>query len=219
MNSTILCIEGKYAGSPGFVAQLEEKGYQVVSFSTGKDALAELDTLQPKLAVVNAPTMRTTGLRICQSLRERMDGLPIILIATPEKAPAPEDACANAVLVLPFTIRKLNNRIRALLPLQSNRILKAGAIELDLEQHQVRIRRRKTHLTPRLTRLLEVLMRRAGEAIEREELFREVWSTDFTADTRTLDVHISWLRKALGDDPRKPKYLKTLRGVGYRLDV
>ncbi len=219
MKSKILCIEGKYAATPAFASQLEKKGHIVTLVTTGKAALATLPELKPHVVVVNAPSMRTTGLRICQSVRAGIDGLPIILISEEGNAPNMEDVCANAVLELPFTVRKLHNRVQALLPLRSTNILKAGAIQLDLVQHQVRCQKRKTHLTPRLAAILEILMRRAGEVVVREELFRKVWDTDFTDDTRTLDVHISWLRKALEDDPRKPRYLKTLRGVGYRLDV
>jgi DNA-binding response OmpR family regulator len=62
-------------------------------------------------------------------------------------------------------------------------------------------------------------MKHPGEVVKREELFREVWSTEYTEDTRTLDVHISWLRATLEEDPRKPQFLKTIRGLGYRLDV
>jgi DNA-binding response OmpR family regulator len=62
-------------------------------------------------------------------------------------------------------------------------------------------------------------MRHPGEVVDRERLFREAWNTEYTGDTRTLDVHISWLRRAIEDDPRHPRYLKTIRGVGYRLDV
>jgi DNA-binding response OmpR family regulator len=62
-------------------------------------------------------------------------------------------------------------------------------------------------------------MDHSGEALEREQLFREVWKTEYTGDTRTLDVHISWLRQAIEEDPRNPQFLKTIRGVGYRLDV
>jgi DNA-binding response OmpR family regulator len=62
-------------------------------------------------------------------------------------------------------------------------------------------------------------MKHPGEVLERESLFKQVWNTQYTEDTRTLDVHISWLRKALEENPRKPKYLKTVRGVGYRLDT
>ncbi|MBL7161808.1 MAG: response regulator transcription factor [Anaerolineales bacterium] len=219
MKSKILCVEGKYAGTPVFVEQLKAKGYKVSNALTGKDALASLASFRPQVAVVNAPSMRTTGVRICRALRENRRSLPIILIYDEGKELSVDDVAANEVLALPFTVRKLNNRIKSLLPLQSKNCLKAGTIQLDLEQHQVRCQGRKTHLTPRLTHLLAVLMREPGTVVNRDDLFREVWETDFIEDTRTLDVHISWLRKALEKDPRKPKFLKTLRGVGYRLDV
>ena len=74
-------------------------------------------------------------------------------------------------------------------------------------------------LTPRLVELLKALMAQPGEVIDRTVLFSKVWETEYTDDTRTLDVHISWLRQILEDDPRHPRYIKTLRGVGYRLDV
>ncbi|HBX70715.1 MAG TPA: hypothetical protein DEH25_15370 [Chloroflexi bacterium] len=217
IQAKILCLEGKHSSSPTFVSALRKKGYLVEAVSTGKAALEVLDSLIPNVVVVNAASMRTSGIRICQSLRETTDSVPIILISDGENAP--EDAPVNEILMLPFTIRKLENRIKPFLPLESDKILKAGALELDLEHHQFRCDERETRLTPRLSGLLEMLMRRHNEVVTRDELFRKVWETDFTDDTRTLDVHISWLRRAIEEDPRKPKYLKTLRGVGYRLDV
>ena len=74
-------------------------------------------------------------------------------------------------------------------------------------------------LTPRLVRLLQALMEHPGEVFDRGELFRYVWETGYTGDTRTLDVHVSWLRQAVEQDPRHPDYIKTVRGVGYRLDL
>jgi DNA-binding response OmpR family regulator len=219
MRALILFVEGKYSGAPTFSTPLQKKGYQVDTVTTGKDALAFINDTKPQVVVVNAPSMRTTGVRICQSLRDSMDGLPIILISAKKQAPAAEEVAANVVLSLPFTVRKLNNRIKPLLPMQTKDCIKAGDIQLDIERGQLRCRGRKIHLTPRLAHLLAVLMRHAGEVVERNDLFREVWDTDFTEDTRTLDVHISWLRKAIEKDPRNPEHLKTLRGVGYRLDV
>jgi DNA-binding response OmpR family regulator len=122
-------------------------------------------------------------------------------------------------LSLPFTIRKLLNRIVPLLPGEGQKLLKAGPIHLDLERKQVRCQGRESRLTPRLARILEVLIQSPGVVLERERLFREVWNTEYTGDTRTLDVHISWLRQALEEDPRNPQFLKTIRGVGYRLDI
>jgi DNA-binding response OmpR family regulator len=219
MKHKILCVEGKYAGTPIFASQLEIKGYTVRSVTTGKDALSFLASLKPHVAVVNAPSMRTTGIRICQSLRDNKRKLPIVLIGKEGNMLSAEDVAADVVLALPFTVRKLNNRIKDFLPLQSTKKIKAGDLQLDLENHQARCHGRTTHLTPRLSCLLEILMRRVGEVVERDDLFRKVWETDFTDDTRTLDVHISWLRKAIEKDPRRPEYIKTLRGVGYRLDV
>lgn len=217
MQAKILCLEGNHSSNPTFVSALRKKGYLVEAVTTGKAALKSLDSIIPDVVVVNAASMRTSGLRICQSLREQMESLPIILIS--ENDNAPEDVPVNLVLELPFTIRKLENRIKPFLPLESDKILAAGDLQLDLEHHQFRCGEREARLTPRLSMLLEMLMRKPNEVITRDDLFRKVWETDFTDDTRTLDVHISWLRRAIEDDPRKPKYLKTLRGVGYRLDV
>jgi DNA-binding response OmpR family regulator len=144
--------------------------------------------------------------------------MPIVLISSTNH-PVSRDTCANVVLSLPFTIRKLLNRIVPLLPGEGQKLLKAGPIHLDLERKQVRCQGRESRLTPRLARILEVLIQSPGIVLERERLFREVWNTEYTGDTRTLDVHISWLRQALEEDPRNPQFLKTIRGVGYRLDI
>jgi DNA-binding response OmpR family regulator len=217
MQAYILCLEGRHSSSPAFASALRRKGYLVEVVSTGKAALVSLDSILPDVVVVNAPSLRTSGVRICQSLRDRKDNLPVILIS--DNGAVPEDAPVNLVLELPFTVRKLENRIKPFLPLESDKIIKAGDLQLDLEHHQFRCGEREARLTPRLSCLLEMLMRKPNEVIKRETLFRKIWETDFIEDTRTLDVHISWLRKAIEEDSRKPKYLKTLRGVGYRLDI
>jgi len=201
------------------VPALRKKGYKVDLVSTGKEALERVVRAEHDLVVVDAASMRTSGKRICSSLRERLNGKPIMLIS--ENGGAPDDVgkCANVILELPFTARKLFNRMDPLLPAKEGKMIKAGPVHLDLEHRQVRCHGKKTKLTPRLVRLLKMLMDHPGDVVEREELFKKVWRTDYTGDTRTLDVHISWLRDAIEKDPRKPKILKTIRGVGYRLDV
>jgi DNA-binding response OmpR family regulator len=218
MKARILWIEGKRAESPSFVPALRKKDYLVEVVSTGSAALARLLEVDPDLVVINAPSLRTSGRRICRDLHEKMSTMPIVVILSPEQVFTGEN-CASVVLRLPFTIRKLFNRITPLLPGDGQQMLHVGHIRLDLERRRVRCQGREARLTPRLTHLLQVLMERAGEVIERQQLFKEVWDTDYTADTRTLDVHISWLREALEEDPRHPQYLKTIRAVGYRLDV
>jgi len=215
----ILWIEGKRAESPSFIPNLRKKGFAVEVVPTGNDALARLLDIDPDLAVVNAASMRTSGRRICRSLRERLDGLPIVLIAGANVREAIEDPCANAVLTLPFTYRKLLNRIVPLLPGDGGNMLHVGPIRLDIGHKRVRCQGREARLTPRLIHLLRILMQHPGEVQERASLFSQVWATEYTEDTRTLDVHISWLRKALEEDPRQPQFIKTIRGVGYRLDI
>lgn len=218
MKARILWIEGKRTDSPSFVSTLRKKDYLVEVVSTGSAALARLHEIDPDLVVINTPSLRTSGKRICRDLHEKIATLPIVVILSPEQNFTGE-TCARVVLKLPFTIRKLLNRITPLLPGDGQHMLHIGHIRLDLERKRVRCQGREARLTPRLTHLLEVLMQHAGEVIERQQLFKEVWDTDYTLDTRTLDVHISWLREALEEDPRHPQYLKTVRGLGYRLDV
>ena len=218
MKAKILWIEGKRAEGPSFIPGLRKKGYQVETVTTGNEALTRLLEVDPDLVVLNAASMRTTGKRICRSLRERINGLPIVLIAGQNRS-IPEDVCASVVLNLPFTTRKLINRIAPLLPGEGDTLVHKGPIRLDMERKQVRSQGRESRLTPRLCVLLKILMEHPGEVIEREHLFREIWKTEYTVDTRTLDVHISWLRQAIEEDPRQPRFLKTIRGVGYRLDV
>ncbi len=185
---------------------------------SGGEALQCLqEGFAPNLMIVNAATLRTNGKRICQALRANGNEKPIILILSPEQAG--EKSGANVSLVLPFTVHKLVNRIRHLLPPDGKDMVKAGPIRLNPCTGVVRCLGKQTRLTPRLVRLLTVLIEHRGEAVERKTLFSEVWETDYTDDTRTLDVHISWLRRALEPEPSRPRFLKTVRGVGYRLDL
>lgn len=216
-DSTLFVIEGRHADVPSFAPELQKKGFEVHTATSGSVAISRLDRANPSLVIVNAASLRSTGLRICQSIREKNSKLPIILILA--KNGYVEKDVADSVLALPFTAQKLINRIKPLLPGDGKNVLHVGPIRLDVEHHRVRCLGRNTKLTPRLMALLQLLMEKHGEVVEREALFKKVWETNYTGDTRTLDVHISWLRRAIELDPVKPKFLKTIRGVGYRLDV
>lgn len=218
LSGKILVIEGKKAERSSFVGGLTKKGFRVLSVPSGNVALGKLEKEKPDLIVIDADSMRTSGKRICQSLRAAAKTTPIILIignGVNEK----NSFDADIVMQLPFTLQKLLNRIKVLLPLKpGNDSLKAGPIELDLSQRFVKINEKQISLTPRLTRLLQALMERPGQVYGRDDLFKFVWETDYIGDTRTLDVHVSWLRNLLEEDPRHPDFIKTVRGVGYRLD-
>jgi DNA-binding response OmpR family regulator len=215
--TTLLVIEGRHAEIPSFASDLQKKGFDVQTALNGSQAVARLKEVSPSLVVINAASLRSTGLRICQSIREKDPKLPIILILESDNEVS-KDA-ADAVLALPFTVQKLANRIKPLLPGDGKNVLHIGPIRLDLEKRRVRCLGKSTKLTPRLVTLLHLLMDKHGEVVEREPLFKKAWETNYTGDTRTLDVHISWLRRAIELDPDNPKLLKTIRGVGYRLDI
>ncbi len=214
----ILLIEGKRADRPSFFLGLSRKGYQVDTVSNGSAALAYVAEKKPQLILIDAASMRTSGKRICRSLRLAAPGVPVILIIEPEYGSA-DEFDADAVLLQPFTLQKLLNRIRPLMPADEDNMLKAGPLLLNPEQRWVRCHNRQVRLTPRLISLLKILMDHPGEVIERSHLFRQVWETAYVGDTRTLDVHVSWLRQAIEEDPRNPVLIKTVRGVGYRLDI
>ena len=215
--SSLLVVEGRYADIPSFASELQKKGFEVNTVTSGSVAVSRLEKINPTIVVVSAASLRSTGLRICQSVREKNPKYPIVLILSKE-AKVDKDI-ADAVLILPFTAQKLVNRIKPLLPGDGKNMVHVGPIRLDVERRRVRCLGKSTKLTPRLIMLLQMLMEKHGEVVERDVLFKKVWETNYTGDTRTLDVHVSWLRRAIEVDPLKPKFLKTVRGVGYRLDV
>jgi len=199
--TTILLIEGRHAEIPSFAAGLQKKGFDILSVQSGAQAISKIKQKNnASLVVINAASLRSTGIRICNSIRKKDSKLPIILILEEEK-------------------KVLVNRIKALMPSDGKNVVTAGPIQLDLEHKRVKCLSKSTKLTPRLITLLQILMDKHGEVVEREALFKKVWETNYTGDTRTLDVHISWLRRAIELDPNNPKFLKTIRGVGYRLDI
>ena len=215
--TTLLVIEGRHAEIPSFAADLQKKGFDVIEFQNGSQAVSKLKQTNPTLVVINAASLRSTGIRICLSVRKKDSKIPIILLLDKDRPVDKE--LADTVLVLPFTVQKLVNRVKALMPGDGNNVISAGPIRLDLDHRRVRCLGKSAKLTPRLITLLQILIDKHGEVVERESLFKKVWETNYTGDTRTLDVHISWLRRAIELDPDNPKFLKTIRGVGYRLDI
>jgi DNA-binding response OmpR family regulator len=193
--TTLLVIEGRHAEIPSFANDLQKKGFDIRSFQNGSQAVSKLKQINPSMIIINAASLRSTGIRICLSVRKKDPKLPIILILEKEKSV--DKDLADSVLALPFTVQKLVNRVKALMPGDGNNIVSAGPIRLDLEHKRVRCLGKNTKLTPRLITLLNILMDKHGEVVEREALFKKVWETNYTGDTRTLDVHISWLRRAI----------------------
>lgn len=218
MKPLILIVEGKRANRPSFREGLLKRGYNVESVPNGSAALDFVKKQKPRVMIIDAASMRTTGTRICNDLRKVSKKLPLLLIL-PEKNNVDSHEVADQVLVMPFTIQKLLNRLNPYLAANQEKMLEAGPIRLDLEQRWVYCRGKRARLTPQLFSLMEMFMRHPGSVITREDLFTKLWETDYLGDTRSLDVHISWLRQAIEKDPRNPIFLRTERGVGYRLLV
>lgn len=213
----ILSVEGSRGDHNSFTEDLRQKGYEVHKASSGSAGLKLLDGVKPNVVVIDAASLRTSGVRICQSFRKSDSEIPIVLIVDAE-VDVPEDVDANITLHLPFTVQKLINRMRVYRPTDDKYLMKVGPIELNLQTQLVCSNGEQTRLTPRLVKILEILMTNHGKIVERDPLFKSVWETDYTGDTRTLDVHISWLRQAVEEDPKHPRLIKTVRGVGYKLE-
>ncbi len=214
----ILLIEGKRGDHSSFSEELQDKGFEVSLATNGNAGLETIEEIDPHVVIIDAASLRTSGVRICQSFRKTNEELPIILIVE-NTVSVPEDIDANLVLRLPFTVQKLINRIKAYQPTDDKYILKAGPIELNVQTQLVTCKGQQTKLTPRLVNIMQLLIKNKGKVVERDPLFKSVWETNYTGDTRTLDVHISWLRQAIEDDPRHPRLIRTVRGVGYILDL
>ncbi len=214
----ILWAGKRRADIPTFVPDLEGKGYKVIFVSTGKDALSKLAKSKPDVIVVDGASMRTTGSRICKSIKAKYPILPIILINSKDNLPTNE-IVADVQLVHPFTIRKLENRIIPFSPGDGNETIKVGPIHLDMDRQVIRCNGREEHVTPRMAELLKMMIKSKGSVLDRRKMFSKIWRTDYTEDTRSLDVHINWLRKIIEKDPEHPKLIQTVRGKGYKLNL
>lgn len=214
----VLIVEGWRADSHSVVPALEKVSCTQHVFHTGKGALAAVKSINPDLIIFNASTMRSSGTRSCRSLRRATVDVPIIHIRA-EKEPEQASAEADVYLERPFTARKLLNRVKVLLPVDYSReeVIRCGGITFYRTKRSVDVvDKGESRLTPKLARLLEEFVRHPNEIVSRRQLMQNVWKTDYIGDTRTLDVHIRWIREAIEQDPANPQLLHTVRGEGYR---
>lgn len=215
---TILLVEKRSSKSTTFASALERKGYELEVVQTGSEALKRAPGVEPVLVILNAASLGSSGVRICHSLKEEV-GKPIIHIIDEDVELSRSDSQnADIVLDLPFTARKLVNRIKRLMPADSDDTLEAWHITFVESTRVVRIPDRETRLTPKAADLLQIFLANPGKTLDRGYLMRQVWKTDYVGDTRTLDVHVRWVRQAIEPDPASPRYILTVRGTGYRFE-
>lgn len=216
-DANILLLEGKSISPHSLNNALQKAKYRVGVCHNGKDAMDDIAATRPDLVVFNAATMRSNGSRTCRRLRRALGDIPIIHV---RKYGAPEELEAEADIYLehPFTPRKLLNRIRTLLPADevTEEVVRYGDVKFYPNKSSVDVADQgEQRLTPKLAQLLQEFMRHPNEIVTRTQLMQHVWNTDYIGDTRTLDVHVRWVREVVETDPGKPKRLQTVRGKGY----
>lgn len=215
----ILVIERSGRNDQTFVPSLERKGFEVQSVPTGKTALEFAKKKKPDLIVLDAASFGTSGNRISRQLCNTLNGVPVIHIRPEEHAAGDEKAGpAEVSLDMPFTSRKLVNRVQRLLSAASEELIGEEPVLLDMRRRVVRAHGKEKRLTPKCAGLLELFLRHPGKALDRGFLMKKVWKTEYVGDTRTLDVHIRWLREAVERKPARPQHIVTVRGVGYRFE-
>ncbi|GAB1420906.1 response regulator transcription factor [Anaerolineales bacterium] len=190
------------------------KKYSVTFVSSGAQALKQINHKHKELFIVDSSALRTGGNRILAKLRREFPHHPIIRIVDEDPCTTDVDIC----LVLPFTVRKLSNAIERLVRPGAEKGLEVGPFIIDVKNRILIAHGAEVVMNPKQATLMALFMNHPRETISRERIMLEVWDTEYTGDTRTLDVHIRWIRQVI-EASSVPQYLITVRGVGYRLEV
>ncbi|MBK8902529.1 MAG: response regulator transcription factor [Anaerolineaceae bacterium] len=209
------------------VRQLKAAGYQVAVAHDGRSGLELTHTHRPDLVVLDVMMPEMDGWEVCQKLRQSSVVPILMLTALGDEVDRilGLELGADDYLTKPFSIRELKARIKALLrrveldqqAAPTRHEMTVGEIRIELDTRQVFKNEEPLQLRYKEFELLSLLLSRVGEVVTRAELFDKIWGTDWLGDTRTLDVHIRWLREKIEADPSQPRYIQTVRGVGYRL--
>jgi len=190
----------------------QSDGINFASAGTQTLGLQMAREIRPNIIVVNAANSHFSGVYLCKVLGRRLPGAQRLAIV--ERGEGEDVACEQR-LAKPFTARKLRDTVRTMLEATIPHILRAGTIELDQVSRLVSGQQGRHHLTPKQCELLALFIQHPNQVVSRRELMEHIWKTSYLGDTRTLDVHIRWLREKIELDPNRPEVLVTSRGVGY----
>ena len=223
MARTILVVDDEPVLRETLAEALDADGFRVVTAADGREALSRFREHQPDLVVLDLMLPELSGIEVCRIIRAE-SGVPIVMLTAKsselDKVVGLELG-ADDYVTKPFSLRELSARIRALLRRTEQLaeapapLVELGALTVDLAGHRLLRDGERVPLKPKVFELLAYLLRHPGQVLTREQLLEHVWGYDYAGETRTVDVHVHWLRAAIEPDPADPAYLHTVRGVGY----
>jgi DNA-binding response OmpR family regulator len=221
----ILLVEDERAITEPLAEALEREGFTPTVAGTAAEAMEKATGSPPDLVLLDIGLPDGSGLDVCRELRRQND-VPIIMLTArgaESDRVAGLELGADDYIVKPFSAREVMARVRAVLRrttpgagADGGEQMTIGDLSLDTSRHEVRLGDQPVELSRKEFELLRVLMESAGSVLTREALLAEVWDMNWFGSTKTLDVHISGLRRKLDDDPKVPRYIHTVRGVGFR---
>ncbi len=222
----VLVVEDEESYSDALSYMLRKEGFEVAVAPTGTVALETFDRTGADLVLLDLMLPGLSGTEVCRALRQKSN-VPVIMLTAKDSEidkVVGLELGADDYVTKPFSSRELVARIRAVLRRRGEdeavlpSALEAGPVRMDVERHVVTVRGENVQLPLKEFELLEVLLRNAGRVLTRMQLIDRVWGADYVGDTKTLDVHVKRLRAKIEEDPSSPKYIVTVRGLGYKFE-
>ncbi len=233
MAEKILVVDDEISLQETVAYNLRKQGYEVLIAADGPSALELARKETPDLIVLDLMLPGMDGLEVCRVLRKEMNTPVIMLTARDDEIDRVVglEVGADDYLTKPFSMRELVARVKAMLrrvrlmkedlipdPALNSRIIRSGELEINLDRREMQLNNVTVPLKPKEYDLLVYLASHAGKAVSRDTILSEVWGWDYAGETRTVDVHIRWLREKIEHDPGNPVRIVTVRGAGYRFE-
>jgi two-component system response regulator RegX3 len=223
----VLVVEDEESFSDALSYMLQREGFEVSVAANGPDALSSFARTGADIVLLDLMLPGLSGTEVCRALRQKSN-VPIIMVTARDSEVDKVvglELGADDYVTKPFSSRELVARIRAVLRrgIEAEELItptiEAGPVRLDIDRHTVTVSGESVSLPLKEFDLLELLLRNTGRVLTRGQLIDRVWGADYVGDTKTLDVHIKRLRSKIEPDPTNPKYLLTVRGLGYKFDA